>query len=188
MSDPDDPLDESNDTDTRFFVRVLTEQIQELQNAAQAVKQGRWIDFATGAAQDRIGKLLVEPRNGLSNDDYERVLKAKAIALKSKSRLEDLISVSRAVVNDVLAQIVVTIWEAAAVTVKVASVSVAYTTMVILIRMLRVAVGAGIKLNLEFWTTTPRFHFARFDGTAVAGTGFKSFDGTTGGHLGWAIA
>lgn len=185
MADDENPDSEANDTNLRFLIRVLAEPFQELLGAYWQLKFLRWIDSATGASLRIIGKILMMPNDGFIDDVYRRLLKAKVATLRSSGNVEDIIKITRIVINDPTAVIKVTNWETAAATVRVSGIALDYHLATILISLLRKAIGVGIKLVLVFddAISTPRFRYKRFDGTFDTLTGFRKFDGTIGGRL-----
>jgi len=62
------------------LVDVLVSQIQIAEDTAWSLVVERTLDQATGVNLDQYGTLLDEPRNGLEDDDYRRVLRARVAA------------------------------------------------------------------------------------------------------------
>lgn len=185
----DDFYSEENDNNIRFLIRVCAEPFQELLDVFNQLRFMRWLSSATGAQLDMIGKILILSRDGFDDTNYRRLLRAKVAVLRSSGNVEDIIKITKLVLDDPTAQIIVTNWETAAATVQIAGVALDFHLATVLISLLRKAIGIGIKLVLVFddSITTPRFRYKRFDGTFTDGTGFEKFDGTPGGRLADAL-
>ena len=109
----------------------------------------RQVNTAVGAQLDLIGKLVGQPRNGAGDVDYARFIAARIATNNSKSRVEDLISVAKLVINDALDTITVERRSVASVVVRVTGNVVTDAVAGICVSFLRDARAAGVKLTLE---------------------------------------
>lgn len=190
MSNADDDNDESNDNNVRFFLRALIgEQAQQVRDAFEQLRAGMRLSDAVGVQIDKNGNIVVEQRQGLDDDLYKRLVAAKVIANRSSGMTEDLIAIVRLVVDDITATVRVINYRTANIAVRVVGIATTYPLMVLLVQLLRVAIGAGVGYVLEFALSPPSslFRFRRYDDTFDADTGFRKFDDTITGRLGAGI-
>lgn len=66
-------------------------QIQELENALYELWSLRTLDAATGAQLDVIGKMVKQPREGVSDAVYRPRIRARIRALRSSGLVEDVV-------------------------------------------------------------------------------------------------
>ncbi len=81
------------------IVNALLSDLQELENAIQQVYRGCNLDTAEGVQLDRLGRLLLVPRDGLTDEVYRTRLRVEIAILTSNGTPEDLIAVVRAAVT-----------------------------------------------------------------------------------------
>lgn len=81
------------------IISVYTQQIQEFEDAAFALINERTLDGSIGFQLDQMGTILDEIRNGLDDDDYRIVLKAKIAENVSEGTPEDLIGIFKVLLN-----------------------------------------------------------------------------------------
>lgn len=79
------------------LVRIIADEIQELERVILDVWASRLIDLATGVQLDLIGKIVVLPREGLLDDDYRKLLLVKIQVNVSDGTPEEVIDVVRRV-------------------------------------------------------------------------------------------
>lgn len=181
-------VDIAEENPTEAFLRILVEPIQEAQNAIQQLKLLRAIATATGWQLDVLGKIVGQKRNGLGDDDYRRFIRAKILVNRSSGTIDQLIKIARLIVDDGAATFRVINWGTACVTMSVRGISMSYALASVLVAMLRKAVAAGVRLIVEFHSSTPRFKFKTFSGSPGTGDGFASVSlGISGGKLGSVI-
>jgi hypothetical protein len=74
------------------LVKAFLEEFQDLEDTALAIIEQRDIDAAVGTQLDRIGEILVWPRDGQSDVDYRVSLKGRVIALRASGTLPEIIA------------------------------------------------------------------------------------------------
>lgn len=77
------------------FLRILIDPIQDIETVLIQLDTERLIGTAIGEQLNVLGRVVGQLRDGLSNDDYRRFIRARIAANKSKGRWEDLIVVTR---------------------------------------------------------------------------------------------
>lgn len=75
------------------ILAAFAAQTQAHEDVGFDLYEDRWLAVAVGVQLDRMGALLNEPRNGLSDDDYRTVLLAKVAQNISNATPEDMIAV-----------------------------------------------------------------------------------------------
>lgn len=149
------------------LVRALVSPFQEIEDTLWALFESN-VDTATGDELDVYGRVVGEDRNGETDDDvYRRRIRARIAANRSNGTAEDLIIVSRLIVNDDDAYHKVIPQTVATVVLRIEDVAIAQSTADVLIVMLRRAVAAGVRIILESVRSAPAGIF-RFD----SGPGF----------------
>jgi len=141
-------------TNIEALLTCLVAPMQDIEDALFQLLTERTIDTAIGVQLDIIGKLVGEPRNGLSDDDYRRHVRARISVSRSKTRVADLIVVTRLMVDNAATDIIIDQTGKAAVTVCLEGALVAETVAGFLISFLRDTVAAGVKVELKFLLDT----------------------------------
>lgn len=121
---------------------------------------------ATAAQEDLIGRIVLQPRNGLDDDLYRRYLFARIAVNNSNGLIEDFIKVAKLILNDSTARIVVTQPGAAGVYIAIRDVVLPDEIVAVLIDLLRETPLGGVRLLL-IWSSdhgaaTPAMTF-RYD-------------------------
>jgi hypothetical protein len=138
-------------TKVEEFLTALLTPFQALEDGIQQCIVGRRIDTAVGVQLDELGKLVGRPREGITDDEmYRRFVRAQIATNNSDGRTEDLITITRLVVYDDAATYRVRNYGAACVHVQILNVAVEWELAARLIRLLRAAVSAGVRVVLEF--------------------------------------
>ncbi len=83
----------------KFLVVVGTEG-QEAETALQQVYSGYWIDNATGDQLDVLGRVVGQLRNGMTDDDFRRLIRARISVNRSKGTIASVLTVAKLVVDD----------------------------------------------------------------------------------------
>lgn len=83
----------SQQTNFEKLISVYAAQIQELEQFFFTLKTLRTIDTAVGVQLEGIGDIVGEARNGRSDDDYRRAVRAKILINISSGTTEDLLGV-----------------------------------------------------------------------------------------------
>jgi hypothetical protein len=131
------------------LLTIFLTRYNDLETAFWALLTQRGVYSAIGKQLDNIGKLVGQPRNGLSDEDYRRYIFARIATDKSDGVIEDLITITALVINDAAALIQVDDQGEAAVVLRVLNIVVGNQIANILIDFLRDAVSAGVRLILE---------------------------------------
>lgn len=168
---------------TLFLEAVLTS-IQDVENALQQLYRERRIDTAVGTQLDILGKIVGQPRNGLSDDTYRRRVRARVSVNRSDGLIEDILTVADLVINDDVApELTLRINNigTAALELYVEGGVLDWTTAMIAVEMLRETVAAGVRLITIWLPQAEASTFSFFDG---AGLGLGStLDAGVGGAL-----
>lgn len=88
------------------LVRLLVDPIQPIEDTLWQLLTERLIDTAIGEQQNVLGRIVGQPRDGLSDSDYRRHIRARIAVSKSKGLWTDLIAVARLLINDTSAVLV----------------------------------------------------------------------------------
>jgi hypothetical protein len=147
------------------FVRATTSSLQALEDASVQLLTAWVLDTAIGAQLDQLGVIVGQPRDGLSDADYRRILRARIAANRSDGIVEDLIQVARMVVYDDAAQIEVERQDHATILVRINGIALSAQTQATLFALLTLARAAGVRLVLESSLAAPGGTFT-WDGTA----------------------
>lgn len=179
-----------SDNNVKKLIKGLVASVQDVEDMLSQLYLLRGVDTATFEQLDVIGRIVGEKRNGLEDDVYRRVLRARISANRSKGRIKDLINVADLVVYDDDAHFVVDNQGIAAVVLRLEDVVTDWEVAEITIRLLRDAVAAGVRIILEFWLSPEEdlFAFDTFDPGNSTRKGFGStLDASVGGKLASAL-
>jgi len=147
------------------LVEILTRPFQELEDVFWALYVDRRLANATGVNLDVIGRILLEKRNGLEDEEYRPVLRAKARVLFSKGTGPNLIAVAKLFLES--ENFVYMEQYPAAVRMTITDLA-ASGRVRLLARLLRKAKSAGVRLDVIDATGGNRFHY----GTEGTGAGY----------------
>lgn len=159
------------------LLRNNLERWNDLEQVCQDLLVKRSIFVAEDSQLDDIGRIVVQPRNGLDDEVYRRYLFARIAVNNSNGLVEDVIKVTRLILNDDAARVVVEQWGIAAMTVRIADVGITDDLAAVLIDLLLEVPLGGARITLEWSTVAPEDVFT-FDG----GPGFD--DGFLAGSAG----
>ncbi len=166
------------------LLEALIAPCQDIEDAFWSLLTERFLDTAVGAQQDIIGKIVGQPRNGLSDDDYPAYLRARIATNRSNGLVEDLIRITQLIVDDDNVTVVVDQQYPAAVVVRIEDTAAVDATTDALISFLRQAKAGGVRLILEYTThATEPFVFATaafLNGSHLAGVTTLTVDSTEG--------
>ncbi len=165
--------DEENNI--KKLLRVLIAPMQDIETALQQLI-ARTVDNATGINLDVFGRIVGQPRGGLLDDDYRRLIRARIVANRSSGEIESLLAVAALVLNDDDAYLHIKYVSNATLVLRVEDVIVSADVAGLMMRMLRDAVAAGVRLILEWGESSPSMMF-RYD----SGPGYDT------GHLASAL-
>lgn len=179
---------DSNNT-TKLLTAIVAP-MQSLEDALMSLMIERRISTAVGEQLDVLGRIVVQPRAGLDDDDYRRYIRARVVTNKSDGLVEDLIRIVSLLLDDENAVIHVSDEDMATVIVRSEGVEVPGDLADSVIRFLRAAKSGGVRLIFEYWPSgTEDLMFVFGDvGGSVVGEGFGSTaDASLGGDLAGAI-
>lgn len=137
------------------LVATLATPFQSLENALQQLLTERSIDTAVGAQLDVIGKLVGQARNGLDDDTYRRYCRARIATNRSNGTIENLITVTDLIVYDDDAYYEVDNQGIATVVLRIQNHAITENLANIVIKFLRDTISAGVRVIIEYFTSTP---------------------------------
>jgi hypothetical protein len=143
----------------RAFVTALCGPAQRIEDALYQILTERYLDTAIGIQLDTLGKIIGQPRNGLSDTDYKRYLRARVKVNRSSGLTDQLLTIARLIVNDDDAAITFVPSYPAAGTVEVTGIPFDTATAAVLVEFLRAAAADGVRLILEWSTVDPEDTF-----------------------------
>lgn len=76
------------------FIRALVEPVQVVEDFCEAVYGAFDVETATAPALGQFGALVDEAQGTLSDDEYRRIIRAKARALRSADAVFDIVEVA----------------------------------------------------------------------------------------------
>lgn len=112
-----------------------------------------------GAQLDQIGAKVGQIRNGLSNTDYRRYIRARIATNNSDGLRENLINIAVLIINDPAVYVQVTELYPAAVDVRILNIVTGDSLATVLVDFLRLAVKGGVRHTV---TSTPAVPAASF--------------------------
>lgn len=177
------------DNNITKLIRGLVESVQGVEDALQQVHVGFDIDVAEGDQLDVVGALVGQARNGMDDDDYRRIIRAKISVNRSKGTIADVIKVADLVIYDEDAYLHVDNTGIASLKLIVEDIVLDWEVAELTIKMLRDTVSGGVRIVLEFWqyAESAMFEFAPYSGSSP-GLGFgSSLSGAVGGRLASAL-
>ncbi len=139
-------------TNVQKFVSAIAGTFQLLSDAHFQLKHGRAVDNAVGAQLTAIGKLVGQPRDGVTDDElYRRYVRARIATNKSDGVIDDILSIADLVVyDDEVNHHLVNVGRAAYV-LKIEDVILTDDIAGILISFLRRATAAGVRVTVEYY-------------------------------------
>ncbi len=148
----------------KFLVVVGTEG-QEAESALQQVYSGYWIDNATGDQLDVLGRVVGQLRNGMTDDDFRRLIRARISVNRSKGTIASVLSVAKLVVADDTVYYQVDNQGRATVVIRLLDQPVTDAVVQdLLLPMLRDTVAAGVRIIVE-WSSSPVVDWLIWDDT-----------------------
>jgi hypothetical protein len=163
------------------LVTALMGPVQAVEDALYQLLTERGVDTAIGTQLDAIGKVVGQPRGGLSDDTYRRYIRARITANRSSGLVDELNLIARLVLDDPTVVITTTQYPPASVVMSLTVAVVPQDLGVALVAFLRKATAAGVRILLHFQPQTLAASFA-FEGGAGMGFGDTS-NAATGGQL-----
>lgn len=144
---------------------------QAVENAFWQLLTKRAISNACGASLDVLGRIVGQPRNGLSDAQYRVWVSARAMVLRSSGRVQDLLAVAQRLVPSSTLRI--DEYFPASQILRFA-VPFDFAVGMAMARTYASAKAAGVRTFFVWWTTTQPFTFA--PGTDVVSNSPYGFD------------
>jgi hypothetical protein len=172
----------------RALVRELAGEVQEVENALWGMVAQTSIDTAEGVWLDRLGAIVGEAREGATDTDYRKYIRARIAANGSASVVEDVLSVMRAWAGGVLPTLAVIDRFPAGFELQLPS-PVTLAELPRLFRLVRAARAAGVGVMLIYQTTADADAFtfssdATLQASATQGFGDSGNPATGGAFVG----
>lgn len=172
-----------SNTNGQTFIACLVEPAQDVEDMFQQMFAMRRVDDSIGVHLTALGKLVGQPRDGVTDDGiYRRLVRAKISVNKSSGTIDELLVIAELVVWDDDAEYVIDNTGVAALILRVEDIALDYTVAVRLIQLLRKAVKGGVRIVLEWWPSADPDELFTFDGESD-GTAFPDTNGVGGGML-----
>ncbi len=141
------------------LLAVVVSPAQGVEDALQQLKSERFVDTAVGSQLDIIGRIVGQDREGMTDTDYRRYIRARIATNNSDGTIEELITVAFLVVNDVAATFEIDNQGIATVVLRVTGLAVSDALSDVLIKFLGAAVSAGVRIILESSAEAPSTWF-----------------------------
>jgi hypothetical protein len=137
------------------LIRAVVASFDEFDVEARRLLVERTLDTAVGAQLDVIGRIVGQPRNGLSDDDFRRFCRARVRANRSKGTVSDILRVTRLVVNDPDARFTLQLTGIAAYILRIEDIVVPDDLAAIVFSFLKAVTSGGVRPMLGYTTGDP---------------------------------
>lgn len=161
------------------FLRALIHPVQALENVAWQVYTERSVDNAVGAQLDILGRIVGQPRDGYADADYRRFIRARITVNRSDGVVEDLLLITRLIVDDEDAVVVAEPQYPGAIVIRVEGAAVSEAVADVCLVFLQEAASAGVRVMFEYSTVDPSLAFS-FAGGPGLGFGAGAFTSVGG--------
>lgn len=132
------------------WLTVLLTPVQRLEDALYQLLTERGIDNAIGAQLDALGKIVGQVRDGRTDEVYRRFIRARISVNKSNGLIEDVLTVTRLVLDDADADLLLSRTGPATLLLQILNVTIELEVAELLVGyFLRDTVAAGVQLILE---------------------------------------
>lgn len=170
------------------LVRAFTRPMRDLEQAFVDIVVKRYLENAEGHQLQMLARLVGQTiLDGLSDEVLKRYVRARILANRSSGMAEEIIKITRLVVNDADTRVKVRTVGNATAAVELENNPTNFDIGTILYRdFLSKAVGVGIRITLSWWQydETEMFEFESFVPGEGEGLGFGStLDAGVGGRL-----
>lgn len=151
----------SDESNIIKLLAALVQPAQLLEYAFHQLLTERTIDTAEGAQLTAIGDIVGQNRDGRSDEDFRRYCRARIKAHRSNGTIEEILAVTRLVLNDDDATLLLDNQGYAAYVIKFPDDVMDPVVMNIIESFLHLASSAGIRPIIEYGITDPAtwFHF-----------------------------
>jgi hypothetical protein len=136
------------------YLTALCGPAQAIEDVLIQLLTERTVDTAIGAQLDTLGRIVGQDREGLGDDDFRRYIRARIATNRSSGLTNELLLISRLIVNDSDAAIRLTPSYPATVVIRVSSIEVTEDVASALVKFLRLAASGGVRVILEWSTET----------------------------------
>lgn len=147
------PQEQQGKATIELLIEVCAGPANDLEDVLYQLLTERFIDTAIGAQLDLIGKIVLQARNGLGDDDYRRYLRARIAANNSEGLISDFIRVTRSVLNDPTLSVTCAREDSAQLSVYIAGGVLATAVANILLEFLQATRMGGIRLLVHYFET-----------------------------------
>lgn len=161
-------------TKLQKLVTILVKPFQALETAFQDLLLKRSIADGTGETLNVIGRLVGQPRSGLSDPDYRRYLSARVATNRSTGKREELIRIARLIVNDSTATMRFEKHRIASIYMRVQNIASPSSLEAALMSFLGVAVPDGVRIIVQTSPAIPTAMFKFAGGGRPPGPGFDN--------------
>lgn len=152
------------------FISILAQQTQETEDAWWQLFAERGVSAAVGDQLDDLGEIVGQPRNGLSDSDYQRHISARIAANNSDGLVNDFLRVSRSVLDDASLTLRFQPQYPAGAILHVESGLLTSDIADILIAFLRDTRAGGVRIQAHYLTALPGDSFTFGSVTSVTAT------------------
>lgn len=148
---------------------AILAQFDEIETANQDLLNKLQLSTGADAVLDALGVIVGQPRNGASDTDYKRMLGARIAANRSTGKIDDIIRVARAIVNDATVTLNIS-YLSSAVLVRTGETMLSAATAKLLLDFLQITVIAGVRVLVQHNASSDAtsFQFAKSAHVTVA--------------------
>ena len=143
---------------TNNFVRLLTALCSGVQSAEDALQQlltQRSLGTAVGAQLDVLGAIVGQPRQGLSDDDYTRYIRARIATDRSNGLINELLNITSLILNDPAATLTLTQEGVATARLTIGGIAITDALGDIVSSFVQTAASAGVRILVEWLPLGP---------------------------------
>jgi len=142
------PSQHRDQANLEAFVTIIAEAAQQLEDGIYPLLLGRMIDTAIGVQLDMIGRIVRQPRNGLSDEQYRLRLKVRIATNRSRGTLNELLNIVALALLPDVALVVATPQYPAAIFFDIRDLPVSAELASTIISFLRDGASAGVQIQM----------------------------------------
>ena len=139
-------------TKLELLLTTFIEPFQEIEDVFWQLLVERTLDVAIGKQLDDIGAIVQFFRDGANDDTYRRLLRARIKVLRSRGTGDELLQITRLIINDATATVTLVPEYPAALVIRIDAQPLAQEIAEMAIGFLRKAASGGVRIILEFTT------------------------------------
>ena len=132
------------------LLRLIVDPVQDIEDAFWGLLVDRYISTAADETLNILGRIVGQARDGLVDADYRRYIRARIAANKSKGKWSDLIIVTRLILDDATATLVMSETEHMTVLMEITAMTVSDDLAAIVIGFLRQTKSDVVRLLLTY--------------------------------------